>query len=329
MCAGGAHLSQFTDPEDLVSAVPGVVFRATVLHAGPFSVSLTTLRMGDVALQVGRSTPHLAFARAHPGTAVVQLPLENAETLVLNGRTVLPQMVGLYGGGAELLRANPRDSRHAVLSLPMDRAEELLCLPSGFPLVRPGAQDLLRTRPGAWHRVARIVRAATETADGGPQTFDLEEARRALRDTLLDAVHDLIAGAKAEGNALRSRNPRAWRRVAAAADEYLRAHVARPVYTEELCAALGISPSGLAQAFRGTCGISPHRFLRLRRLAIVRRLLRAWEGPAPLARSVALAHGFWHLGQFSQDYRAIYGEAPSETLARAPGAITVGNDRSA
>src|SRR5687768_16345111 len=135
MRAGGANLSQLTDREDLVSAVPGVVFRATVLHAGPLSVSLTILRMGDVALQVGRSTPHLAAARAHPATAVVQLPLENAETLVLNGRTILPQMVGLYGGGAELLRANPRDSRHAVLSLPMDRAEELLCLPSGFPLV--------------------------------------------------------------------------------------------------------------------------------------------------------------------------------------------------
>ena len=52
---------------------------------------------------------------------------------------------------------------------------------------------------------------------------------------------------------------------------------------------------------------------------MVRNLLRSREGPAPLVKSVALAHGFWHLGQFAIDYRAMYGEMPSETLARAWG----------
>jgi hypothetical protein len=27
-------------------------------------------------------------------------------------------------------------------------------------------------------------------------------------------------------------------------------------------------------------------------------------------------HGFWHMGQFAADYRAIYGELPSKTLRR-------------
>jgi AraC family transcriptional regulator, ethanolamine operon transcriptional activator len=34
-------------------------------------------------------------------------------------------------------------------------------------------------------------------------------------------------------------------------------------------------------------------------------------------KAVALSHGFWHLGQFAHDYRVAFGEAPSETLARA------------
>jgi len=55
-------------------------------------------------------------------------------------------------------------------------------------------------------------------------------------------------------------------------------------------------------------------------LAMVRNLLRSREGPAPMVKSVALSHGFWHLGQFAIDYRATYGEMPSETLARARGA---------
>ena len=113
----------------------------------------------------------------------------------------------------------------------------------------------------------------------------------------------------------------------AAADEYLRAHLARPIYTEELCSALGISPATLAAAFGATFGISPHRFLKLRRLAMVRNLLRSREGPAPLVKSVALAHGFWHLGQFAIDYRAMYGEMPSETLARAEAGGAPGDSR--
>ena len=56
---------------------------------------------------------------------------------------------------------------------------------------------------------------------------------------------------------------------------------------------------------------------------MVRSLLRSREGPAPLVKSVALAHGFWHLGLFANDYRAMYGEMPSETLARIRGARVV------
>ena len=90
----------------------------------------------------------------------------------------------------------------------------------------------------------------------------------------------------------------------------------RPIYTEELCDALAVSASALAEAFRAVFGVSPHRFLKLRRMSMVRAALRAYEGPMPLVKSIALAHGFWHLGQFAHDYRNTFGEMPSETLAR-------------
>ena len=318
----GVELSRFREPEDLVNAVPGLVFRATPLRTGPFDVSLTTFGLGDIALQTGQSTPHLAFVNAGPDTAAVQMPLDNVETLVLNGRTLRPRMVRLHGGGAELLRTNPRANSHAVLTLPMDRAEALLCPPSASPLVRPGAQELLEIRPEAWDRAAGIVRAAAEVAVREPRTFDAEQPRAALREALLQAVRDLIAGAQDGGAPGGSPRPRSWRRVVVAADEHLRAHLDRPIYTEELCAALGVSASGLSGAFHATFGLSPHRFLKLRRLAMVRTRLRSREGPAPLVKSVALSHGFWHLGQFATDYRGLYGETPSETLARARGATT-------
>jgi AraC-like DNA-binding protein len=108
-------------------------------------------------------------------------------------------------------------------------------------------------------------------------------------------------------------------RIVRAADDYLCANPARPVYTEDLCTALGTSATRLHQAFDATFGISPHRYLKLRRMSMVRAALLSGCGPWRSVKAAALSHGFWHLGQFAQDYRALYGEAPSNTLAHAPG----------
>ena len=144
MRSEGVQLTCFREPEQIIQAVPGVVHRATPLCAGAFEASAITFGLGDIALQIGHCTPLLSFAAVAPGTAVVQVPLENADSLVLNGQAVRPQVVGLYGGGAELLRANPRESRYAVLNLPMDRVETLLCPKPNSPLFRPEGHGLLQ-----------------------------------------------------------------------------------------------------------------------------------------------------------------------------------------
>ena len=115
------------------------------------------------------------------------------------------------------------------------------------------------------------------------------------------------------------RGTRSRRRIVIRADEYLRTHLDRPIYSEELCSVLGASASALADAFQASFGISPHRFLKLRRLSMVRAALRPYEGRMPLVKSVALAHGFWHLGLFAHDYRETFGGMPSDTLVRTRG----------
>jgi helix-turn-helix protein len=61
-------------------------------------------------------------------------------------------------------------------------------------------------------------------------------------------------------------------------------------------------------------GMSLQQFLSLRRLWLVRKQLLAG---APGVKASARAFGFWHLGDFARSYRAQFGEAPSETMARA------------
>jgi AraC family ethanolamine operon transcriptional activator len=50
---------------------------------------------------------------------------------------------------------------------------------------------------------------------------------------------------------------------------------------------------------------------------MTRQVLSNAESEDTLVKTVALDHGFWHFGNFSQDYRKLFGETPSETLALA------------
>lgn len=322
MALGTVQVAEFSEPEELTTALPGVLVRATPLCGGRFRASIAGARLGNVILQCGACSPLAFTAVAGPATAVLQLPLENREALILNGRTPGPGSVGTYGAGAELLRANPRPCTFASLMMPADAVEALLCPPVGARMFAPSMAQFPVAGAEAWDRLAGTVSAAAALMATDPEVLDREPARNGLRASLLEAGRIALAGA--DEPVRRGGMWHRWRRIVVGAEAYLHADVARPVYTEELCAALGVSAATLAEAFRAAFGLSPHRYLKQRRLAMVRAALRATDGSPPLVKSVALSHGFWHLGQFAHDYRAMYDETPSETLARAHQRRTAG-----
>lgn len=71
----------------------------------------------------------------------------------------------------------------------------------------------------------------------------------------------------------------------------------------------------LQEGFRRHLSTTPMRHLRRTRLDRVRRELLT--GTPSDVTSVALRWGFAHLGRFTQYYRSVYGELPSQTLASA------------
>lgn len=103
--------------------------------------------------------------------------------------------------------------------------------------------------------------------------------------------------------------PRSVRRV----EEYLVAHCDQAVTPESLAALAGVSVRSLFLGFQRYRGTSPMRLLRqLRMQRVHQELLQAPEQAR--VTDIALRWGFCHLGRFSLEYRATYGESPSETL---------------
>jgi AraC family ethanolamine operon transcriptional activator len=65
--------------------------------------------------------------------------------------------------------------------------------------------------------------------------------------------------------------------------------------------------------------MSPTEYLRRRRMQLAHRTLRNGGSDAATISAVARRYGFWSLGRFAADYRALFGELPSATLRRASG----------
>ncbi len=98
---------------------------------------------------------------------------------------------------------------------------------------------------------------------------------------------------------------------------YLRTLDPATVTVAALCKAAGVSERTLEYAFRETVGLTPLGFIRHRRLHAARReLVTLTPGQARVA-DIAHRLGFLELGRFAAHYRRLFGELPSQTMARA------------
>src|SRR5262245_43021289 len=84
----------------------------------------------------------------------------------------------------------------------------------------------------------------------------------------------------------------------------------------DLCQVTGASERRVRDAFYQHCGTSPMVHLRITALTEVRS--RLVEGPhvRDAVTRAATDHGFFHLSRFAAQYRALFGESPSATVAR-------------
>jgi AraC family transcriptional regulator, ethanolamine operon transcriptional activator len=319
MFGRGARAAIVSEPGALAAELPCGSARAVPLGGVPMAVHTIGIGLGDVLLQTARSTPVALLGTLSRATVLLVLPLQGREAVALNGLAVKPRRVAAFGAGAKYEAASPRACAWATVALPAATAAALLGRRRLPPALRPGAHALLRASPGAWTRAAALARDACEVAARDPGVFDVEKARRALRAAVIEAADELLASPDDEREPVPTRRARmAHRRLVRLVDDHVTAAPARIPGVAELSAALGVSERQMREAFAGVLGVSPSRYLRLRRLVLVRAALRSPGRSWASVREAALAHGFWHLGRFARIYRDAFGEPPSTTLGRVP-----------
>jgi AraC family ethanolamine operon transcriptional activator len=165
----------------------------------------------------------------------------------------------------------------------------------------------------ALHWLRKLVREVLAAASEPVDPVEAPMKASAMRESLLAAIDAAFASVVPTRWTLRPNDERHFGifqeiRVLLADD------LGQPIYSEELARKVGVSVRSMHDAVQRYRGMSLHRYLRLRRLWLVRK--RLLTGPESV-KAAALAFGFWHLSDFSRSYREQFGETPSETLERA------------
>lgn len=143
----------------------------------------------------------------------------------------------------------------------------------------------------------------------GALGLDSEHQQQLASQALLELVANAAQPTAAPSYAHR-------RKVVEQVKAYLADHPDAPLSIPELCERVHVSRRTLQYSFESILGISPLQFLRSARLNRVRRALSDPQQSAPIA-VIAADSGFWHPGQFARDYKALFGENPSETVRRS------------
>ena len=238
-----------------------------------------------------------------PGALTIVIPYPETHLGVCGGRAVEPRGVILSNGEREFEYRLEAATRHVTIVLDRPLAESTL--PEMLTAARSGPGAVLKLSDDETHRNAiRFAESLMQRARRDPDIL------RRTPDRFARDLAALLAEISYETAAQRN----GIRRFAAArkAMEIIRHARDQELNIAQLCAYAGVPKRTLFQGFCELYGLTPMQYLRLLRLADVRRDLLA-SGRAASITEIALDHGFSHLGRFSAEYRAVYGELPAQT----------------
>jgi AraC-like DNA-binding protein len=203
------------------------------------------------------------------------------------------------------------DIRYGSISLTLDDFDAAYKSFTGCDFL--GQRRLVRPNPEFISLLLNLHESVGQIAKTSPDILAQPEAVRALEQELIHAVLRCFT----EGTSTkRTVGQQSHDKIIGRFEEFLEANAERPLYLTDICAAIGVAERTLRVACEERLGMGPIRYLKLRRMHLVRRvLLRADSSEASVTR-IATDHGFWELGRFAVAYRKLFGESPSVSLQR-------------
>lgn len=284
------------------------------LSSGSFRGELTMVQLEGLRL-FGEKTNLSLRQRGRLGDQVYGFAMSAAPAgdVYFDGRKVHTDAI-LCGSGREIDFVTP--PQHHLIASAVERS-----------LLNPLWESMYQKPVAAWleHQVelqptpenaaalrARHLQVLNEALSLAQHFPDASGLRKLRDDILIEWIEALPPSVDTSDLDSLARR----KRMVDKACDLMMANPDEPPSILDVCSRVGASRRKLNYCFQDVLGTSPTQYLRALRLNGVRRGLRE-AGAGATVQDVAARWGFWHLGQFSLDYKKHFFELPSETLSRA------------
>ena len=308
------HNLTFDDFDHFTASVPwDLEFKQ--LSAGKFRADLVFL--GDVDIQIGKTVYNVKLLQhgSVPDGITFAIHHPNSAPFTWRHMEFPPHSIIVF----------PENREHQGLSQPNHHpftvtiSENFLtavCEDLGLPeldrFVLKG--EVLLCDPKTIHEIQKYLSwlcAKTENMD------------REFLDTLINHktklnIARLLLNALADSKGInqRKRQFQQRKKVVDRVLEYVDADLSVQRSLSELCKVAEVNERTLRNCFYEQFSLSPIKFLKCRRLNIIRSALKNTDASIASINEIANHNGFWHMGQFAKDYKHLFGELPSTTLKR-------------
>ncbi|MGT2436225.1 helix-turn-helix domain-containing protein [Bradyrhizobium betae] len=294
---------RFSDVDEFRYAIRGLDFEFTPF-VREISAEQVILSLPGCDVNLTRAFPRLVDAQLVENCTAIGFMMDDLDVPVrFNGAQRASPVVVVGSGGAAYTTIEEVQRQIASVVFRPEVTDR------GWPRAALSFK-IFETTAAGLNRLRSVVREVLAAASEPIDPLDVPLKAAAMKESLLGAVDEAFHGVVPARWTLRPNDERSFR-IFQDIRALLSEDLSQPIYSEEIARKLGLSVRTMHDVVRRYHGMSLHRYLRLRRLWLVRKRLLAG---ADSVKAVALTFGFWHLSDFSRSYRDQFGEAPSQTL---------------
>ena len=307
----------FTDPEMYFAGIRNLQIDGVITKRGEFRAESTRIDLHRLWMhRIDESLPRIMRITPSGKRSVILFATDPRQpTMQVSGIEALPHQIAMFGlDWPYYLRSSAACGWGTMSLTPEDLAAASEAV-IGRPVPPPSFPRWTSPPAPVASRLLRLHEAAGHLAKTAPDILAKPEVARAIEEALLEAmILSVTEGQSDDVRNVHRHRARVMRRL----EEVLTSTPDRPLYMPQLCATVGASYTTLRDCCQEYLGMSPKRYLWLRRMHLAHRALQSADAEKTTVTEIATDYGFWELGRFAVAYRSLFGEAPSAALRRLP-----------
>jgi AraC-like DNA-binding protein len=296
----GGGTRTFLEPDHYEASPAETQIDAVILPRGKFSARLTWAELHHLlVLRCEEDFPRVAYLQLSPGPAFVTFPADSGPLPPLwSGREMAAGAIMVHSRGERLHQSTPGPFVWNVIAMDPAQLEYYGRALSGRPFSLPPDGLVLQPSPRLAAQLRRLHTQICRLAETKSKILSHSEVARAMEQGLIQSLVACLTTASVRADEYAKRH---HARIMIRFEEVLAEQLGRPLSMPELCELIIVSDRTLRSCCAEFLGMSPIRYVLLRRLKEVRLTLRDADPDVVHVAEVAHCFGFTQLGSLRRE----------------------------